>query len=89
MFRLLFFSHGHIDHVSGLIQHASRRELYSMKPATYHVLPHLVSGIRTVAQGFMDMHENMDSLKDMHLNPVEVGDTVHVCDLQYNLHITT
>ncbi|CAG2211695.1 EXOC4 [Mytilus edulis] len=47
---LVFFSHGHMDHISGIAQHAAKRSLYGMKPAKYYSPVHLVEPLTSLCK---------------------------------------
>jgi len=73
----VLISHGHIDHVGGLVSHAGKRSLYGMKPAAYHVLPHLVEPLTRAALAFGDAHED-DRFCNMNFQPTEVGKDIRL-----------
>ena len=77
--RTFFFSHGHIDHVNGIVGHAARRELYSRKPATYHVADHLVDPLTLVASGFCGLHGPDQTFSNLSIKSFNVGETFQVC----------
>ena len=80
--KLLFISccsHGHVDHTSGVVHHSSRRNMYSMKPATYHMLPLLIEPMKKVAAGVSQVHGGEDNkFTQLNLNPVTENDTIQV-----------
>ena len=74
---LLHCSHGHIDHISGLISHAARRHLNSMRPATYYVPSALVQPLKTIASAYGQMHAN-DKMDNIDLKAKGVDDVINV-----------
>ena len=75
---IIFCSHGHLDHVSALIQHAGKRALYGMKPATYYLPPHLVSPIKAIADNFSIMHERESDFSNINIMPMDVHQHIEV-----------
>ncbi|XP_002738480.1 uncharacterized protein LOC100377136 [Saccoglossus kowalevskii] len=66
----VFISHGHMDHVAGLIHHASKRSNMRMKPATYYVPCILKQSLLVVAEQLSIMHgKEIDYYK--HKAPIE------------------
>ncbi|XP_064613453.1 uncharacterized protein LOC135477220 [Liolophura sinensis] len=74
----VFISHGHMDHISAIPQHATKQDLFKMKPATYFVPSHLVEPLQDVAEGYYRMHESSESLGKLRIKGIEPGDTVHL-----------
>ena len=72
------FSHGHIDHVSAILAHAARRELYSRPQSTYHVPTHLVGPLQTMAEGVAGMHGHDQKFTNLKINAVDPGQSVQV-----------
>ena len=61
--------------------HAGKRDLHSGPRATYHMAPHLVEPLRTVAKGFSQMHGGDEEFSDLRIKPVQIGDTVSVSSI--------
>lgn len=72
-----------MDHISAIPQHATKQDLFKMKPATYFVPSHLVEPLQDVADGYYRMHESSESLGKLRIKGIESGDTVHVSTRQY------
>ena len=64
-----------MDHIAGILSHASKRGLYNMPPATYYVPPHLVQPLTDATRAFTTMNEQPINLD---LQPVTVGDIITV-----------
>ena len=73
-----FFSHGHMDHVSALFQHATKRNLYNLPPAVYYVPPHLVESLHKMGQLFHSLSGTPDALLHLDIRPIQPGDSVLV-----------
>lgn len=67
-------SHGHIDHVSGIVQHAACRELYNMKPAVYYMPTHLVDVAHAMGQGFATPHGPDQKFTQLNIKTLNTGD---------------
>lgn len=74
----VFISHGHMDHVSGLFQHATKRSLYNLSPAVYYVPPNLVETLRNVGKQLHSLSGTPDILLDLDIRPIQPGDSVLV-----------
>ncbi|CAH1802357.1 unnamed protein product [Owenia fusiformis] len=72
----VFISHGHIDHIAAIPQHAAKRDLYSMKPATYYMPGSLIDSVKKICDSFSDMHEHLESLTNINLQPIELGESI-------------
>lgn len=46
--RTVLITHGHVDHMAGIIQHAFTRNMMGMKPSRFIVPPHLVEPIHAM-----------------------------------------
>ncbi len=64
--------------MAGIPLHASRRSLFSLKPATYHVMPQLGAPLRDVAAATARLHGDGAAFAELQLNPVTEQDTVQV-----------
>ncbi|KAK2186227.1 hypothetical protein NP493_210g03042 [Ridgeia piscesae] len=73
----VLISHGHIDHISGLISHAARRHLCCMRPATYYVPGALIEPLKMVASAYAQMHAN-DKINDIDLKALGLDDEVNL-----------
>ena len=71
-------SHGHIDHVGGILPHASHRALTSLPRAHYYLLPHLVEPTRTIASAVAQSHGPNGQFAELQLHPVTAEDTIQV-----------
>ncbi|XP_070571703.1 uncharacterized protein [Ptychodera flava] len=71
----VFVSHGHMDHVSGLLQHAAKRRLVSMKSAAYYVPPMLKPSLLSAAQLFASM-DGKDNLTKVNIQEAQPGDNI-------------
>ncbi|KAL8574323.1 hypothetical protein ACOMHN_015854 [Nucella lapillus] len=71
----VFISHGHIDHIGGVTNHASKRSLFSMKKARYYLPPLLVDSLRAVTDASYAMAETTEALQDVHILPLSGEDT--------------
>ena len=69
------FSHGHTDHVGGIISHASKRGLYGMPPATYYLPPHLEKPLSDAIKAFSTMNGERIDLK---LQSVKIDERIQV-----------
>ena len=78
---ILLFSHAHMDHIGGLMQHVMKRSLYGMAPATYFMPGFLVEKVKAIAGLFQDMHETDGAgvLTDkLDITPIKPGDNMKV-----------
>jgi ribonuclease Z len=68
-------THGHTDHVGGVIDHARGKSLSSSKPATYYIPNNLLEPLLAIKAGF----EAMDG-KEIRMNivPISPGDEVMI-----------
>lgn len=76
--KYVFVSHGHMDHISGVPQHATKRSLYGMKPAIYYTPEHLVNSLASVCEGYAKMAENVPVLEQMDIRPAKLGESIHL-----------
>ncbi|XP_014770828.1 uncharacterized protein LOC106869555 [Octopus bimaculoides] len=74
----VFISHGHLDHVSGLFQHATKRNLYNWTPATYYVPPHLVVPLKEIGEQMYSLSNTPPVLKQLDIQPIEQGNSVQI-----------
>ncbi|XP_029651174.1 tRNase Z TRZ2, chloroplastic [Octopus sinensis] len=74
----VFISHGHLDHVSALFQHATKRNLYNWTPATYYVPPHLVAPLKQIGEQMYSLSNTPPVLKQLDIQPIELGNSVQV-----------
>ncbi|KAL4223516.1 hypothetical protein ACF0H5_016987 [Mactra antiquata] len=74
----VMISHGHMDHISAVPQHIKKRELSSLKPASYYVPPHLVDNLLKVCSGFDGLSENTKGLKDPNIIGVKAGEEINL-----------
>lgn len=47
-FRTVLITHGHVDHMAGIVKHAFTRNMMGMKPSRFIVPPHLVEPIHAM-----------------------------------------
>ena len=76
---LIFYSHGHMDHISAVPQHIKKRSLLGMKQALYHVPDHLVSPLTEACKQFGVISENTSVLEHPQIMPANPGDKIKVC----------
>lgn len=72
----VFISHGHMDHVSGLFQHATKRNLYNLPPAVYYVPPDLVETLHKIGELLYTLSSTPDILRHLDIRPIQPGDRV-------------
>lgn len=75
---LVFFSHGHMDHISGIAQHAAKRSLYGMKPAKYYSPVHLVEPLTSLCKMYGSIAGNIPELEKMNIIPAPVGEVINL-----------
>ncbi|XP_077995859.1 uncharacterized protein LOC144449223 [Glandiceps talaboti] len=73
----VFISHGHMDHVSGLVQHTAKRLLGNMKPAMYYV-PSVIKPCLTHAAEMFAIMDNKDALKQIQIMETEPGQRIQL-----------
>ena len=59
---LLFYSHGHMDHISAVPQHVAKRNLFGLKMAKYYTPPHLKDNLIAICEIYHQMNETSDAL---------------------------
>ncbi|KAK3591487.1 hypothetical protein CHS0354_031593 [Potamilus streckersoni] len=74
----VFISHGHMDHISSIPQHSSRRELFGMKKASYYVPDHLLDLVKEVASTFHQINVTDKILDNLDVRPVTLQDKIKV-----------
>ena len=60
----VFISHGHPDHISAVPQHAARRRLLGLRPASYYVPPCCVEPLRVVLEAMSALDGSGSPLVD-------------------------
>ena len=75
---LLFYSHGHMDHISAVPQHVSKRSLFGMKMAKYYTPHHLKDNLLAVCEIYHQMNETSDALNKVDVIAVKPGENVEV-----------
>ena len=55
--RNVFISHGHIDHIGAIAQHAARRQLHNLPVANYYVPESLVCRVESLLQSYFQLQE--------------------------------
>ncbi len=71
--RTVLFTHAHIDHMGGVVQHCASRTMLGMKPARYVVPPEHAEGFHGVLEAWKRLDRNR-LVCDIH--PLGVGETV-------------
>ena len=71
--RTVLFTHGHIDHMGGVVQHCASRTMLGMPRARYVVPPEHIDALKGVLDAWARLDRNR---VDCELIPLGVGETV-------------
>ena len=73
--RTVLFTHAHIDHMGGVVQHCASRTMLGMKPARYVLPPEHVEAFH----GILDAWKRLDRNRlDCEVHPLGVNETVQL-----------
>eukprot|EP00761_Pharyngomonas_kirbyi_P009371 gb/GECH01009387.1/.p1 GENE.gb/GECH01009387.1/~~gb/GECH01009387.1/.p1 ORF type:complete len:301 (+),score=67.71 gb/GECH01009387.1/:1-903(+) len=67
----VLFTHTHLDHVGGIAFHSATRELKSLDPPVYHILPQFVNPINRLFESYREINQ---SQLPYEIYPFEKGD---------------
>lgn len=81
----LVFSHGHMDHISAVPQHVSKRSLFGQKMARYYTPPHLTHKLKRVCEVFHEINETCEPLKNVDVTGIGPGEIAEVHVLQSSI----
>lgn len=70
----VLFTHGHVDHFSGVVAHCAARAMRGMRPPTYIVPPHLVEPLERLLELWREIDRSDFPCRIVPLGPGDVHD---------------
>lgn len=74
----VLISHGHMDHISAVPQHVSKRSLFGQKMARYYTPPHLTHKLKRVCEVFHEINETCEPLKNVDVTGIGPGESAEL-----------